>query len=64
MLQKKYGGVAALAAGVGSNLSRGINNTIEEVNKRKERYGDNKPIPRVARTIWSMVKECFEDLIL
>jgi magnesium-transporting ATPase (P-type) len=31
---------------------------------RKERYGNNKPEPRVAKSVWSMVKECFEDLIL
>jgi hypothetical protein len=62
MLQKKYGGVAALTSGVGSNLLRGINSS--EVQMRKEKYGSNQPVPRVPKTVWSMVKECFEDLIL
>lgn len=50
--------------GLKSNVKKGISGKKEDIDERKEVYGRNDPPVRNPTSIFAMIAECFEDLML
>lgn len=58
------GGPNGLLEGLHSNIKTGINQISSELDARREQFGDNAPFVKVPNTLWQMIVDCFEDLML
>ncbi len=44
------------------NLKQGL--SMDDREMREDHYGRNDPVFAPSKTLWDMIKECFEDLML
>ncbi|EGR30692.1 hypothetical protein IMG5_125530 [Ichthyophthirius multifiliis] len=58
------GGAKGLLDQLFTNLKAGINTKPDEIKARKIFYGDNKPALKKRKTLFQMIMDCFEDLML
>ncbi|EWS72210.1 calcium-translocating P-type ATPase, PMCA-type protein (macronuclear) [Tetrahymena thermophila SB210] len=63
MLRQK-GGPLSLLADLHTSIDRGINQIESEIEARKEHFGENLRIQKEPKTLFEMIIDCFEDLML
>ncbi|KAL4469987.1 hypothetical protein ABPG73_016723 [Tetrahymena malaccensis] len=63
MLRQK-GGPLSLLADLHTSMDRGINQIESEIEARKEHFGENIRIQKEPKTLFEMIIDCFEDLML
>lgn len=58
------GGPEGLLKELHTSIKNGINEVKRELDARRDQYGDNSPYVKKQRTLFEMIIECFEDLML
>lgn len=59
-----FGYVNGLAQGLGSSVATGIVGDEKDLAERREKFGDNKPLPRKTKTICDIICEQLKDLFI
>lgn len=60
----KFGYVNGLAAGINSDINRGVHGSDADLDERRRIYGDNKPIPRKIKGFCDIVCDQLKDLFV
>lgn len=63
-LVSHFGYVNGLAEGLGSSVDSGIVGDEGDIQRRRERYGDNKTVPKKTKTICGIICEQLKDLFV
>lgn len=64
IIAKTMGGIDGLLKTLKTSVKRGISQSPEEIEDRKNHFGRNNPPMRNTTSIFDMIIECFEDLML
>lgn len=63
-LVNNFGYVNGLAAGINSDINRGVHGSDADLDERRRIYGDNKPIPRRIKGFCDIVGDQLKDLFV
>lgn len=64
MVKSQFGGIEGILKNLKSDVKKGISGKKEDIEARQQFFGRNDPPVRNPTSIFSMILECFEDLML
>ncbi|EGR29603.1 hypothetical protein IMG5_152530 [Ichthyophthirius multifiliis] len=64
ILNSKFNGLSSLCSSLKTDIKKGCSNSSESIQIRQDHFGRNDPPERESSTLFQMIVECFEDLML